>query len=321
MTGTISSRAAAPPEFLAPWDRRGFARVVVLALAVGLAAARTQAEEERDGSEEPHRWVSVSGSLDGGYRQTFFFEPNHKAYVAQLDLRLELWLPAGGSHLSWGPFLRAAGIASNRDEAWENAALAAPGLGIHLFPLSFSSLQGSAAGRWLGPLRLFAEVNRLGFKGKENEWRPSRQVRWGADYWKAIAVNEPDRRLWAEIWTGLFWQSSNEFDESYDSAVLGNSVRVGARPKGSLAALSLYGALESSSTKHETYYWENRLLVGSGLRFAPRLRSRSHRGLNRLAIFVEYLAVARYYRVEAPEKTPDWDARAGFSVSFGSWYR
>src|SRR5579859_7186380 len=42
----------------------------------------------------------------------------------------------------------------------------------------------------LGPLRLCGEYNRTDYWGPENTWRPRHQVRSGAEYWRALYVND-----------------------------------------------------------------------------------------------------------------------------------
>ena len=212
------------------------------------------------------RWLTISGNFDGGYRKTQFFTNNHNAAVGQWDTRLEMWLPPFREEFSFGPYLRFAGIAASRDPAWENALLAGPGGGFQVYPFSLAQFRkpDSFVGKLLGPLRLYGEYNRLDYLGRENSWRPDEQIRAGAEYWRARHVNETSWPWWTEFWTGLQWQSANEFDRHYDSVVFANAFRAGARiPKaGFLSAITPYAALESSLTENKTYHWENRLLFG-----------------------------------------------------------
>src|SRR6185295_20054628 len=117
-----------------------------------------------------------------------------------------------------------------------------------------------------------------------NRWRPREQSRIGFEYWKAVSVNNPSRPLWLEIWNGLYWQSSNEFTDRYDSVIFAHAWRSGARiPRhGIISTITPYVAIESSRTKYDrgeaqpctfgpgncNFYWKNRLLFGAGLRFA-----------------------------------------------------
>jgi hypothetical protein len=272
-------------------------------------------------------YVTFAANSDVGYHQTQFFEPNHNTAVGQWDARAEVWLPPFRKKFSWGPYLRTAGIAASEPEAWENAWLAGPGVGFQVYPFSAAAFRkaDSTAGRILGPLRAFGEYNRLNYWGREDSWRPHKQIRLGLDYWGARHVNDAAAWLWHEIWGGAWWQSANEFAPDYDTVILATAVRVGVRDPGSplLGALTPYVAVESSLTSNEAYYWENRLLAGGGIRFAPALSGAGAEGkwLNRLAIYGEYLYVATYYRHPATPTTPSHDVRIGVSVSIGEWYR
>ncbi len=272
-------------------------------------------------------WLTFSGNFDVGYRQTQFFEPHHDAAVGQWDSRVELWLPPFRTNLSWGPYVRLAGIAASRDPAWENAWLAKPGLGFQAYPFSLTQFRNedSLLGKLFGPLRLFGEYNLQDYWGSENTWRPDHQIRAGAEYWRALHVNDYWKPYWAELWTGLFWQSANEFDPHFDTLIFANALRAGLRlPKsGMLSALTPYLVAESSFTDNKAYYWENKLLVGGGLRVAPSLGKLPEevRWLNRFVIYAEYVYVAAYYHISAPSSIPDHDIRVGVSFSIGEWFR
>jgi hypothetical protein len=164
----------------------------------------------------------------------------------------------------------------------------------------------------------------MDYWGSENVWRPDEQVRIGADYWKAMYVNNIYNPWWTEIWSGLSWQSANEFDKDYDTLILGNAVRFGFRKPdaGILSTVTPYFAVESSLTENEEYYWENRLLFGGGIRFAPLLYEKKDKSswLTRFIIYAEYLGVSAYYRDSAPSSVPDYDFRVGISFSIGEWY-
>lgn len=273
-------------------------------------------------------WLTVSANLDGGYRQTQLFLPDHHVGLLQWDARIEMWLPPFQSELAWGPYLRFSGVAAPGGEAWENAWLGRPGVGIQVFPASvgrFRQSRGPAAGI-LGPLRLFAEHNVVHYWGEKNNWRPDSQNRLGADYWKALHVNSPTHALWVEAWNGVFWQSSNEFTSRYRSTIIGNVLRVGVRKPGDgvMSLLSLYGLGESVRTKNDASYWENHLLVGGGVRVAPSLirsTGEDHAWFSRLVVYAEYLDTIRYYGAVPEAMVPRSDIRLGISTNLGQWYR
>jgi hypothetical protein len=72
------------------------------------------------------------------------------------------------------------------------------------------------------------------------------------------------------------------------------------------------------------FYWENRLLVGGGVRFAPSLKKLDYHGRpwpNRFVVFGEYENTAAYYGPTAPSPVPRFDIRFGVSASIGHWYK
>jgi hypothetical protein len=303
-------------------------------LAIWLFATTLVLSAQTTGSEQtaPHtpidlgRIMSVAGTFDLGYRATQFYEPHHNVAVGQGNIRLQGWLPPFREEFSWGPYLNIGGIGATQSPAWENAWLGAPGIGFQVFPFSRAQFQkrDSRVGNVLGPLRFFAEFNRLHFPGSENSWRPNHQVRLGAEYWSARHVNDPSAFWWTEIWAGVGWQSANEFAPHYDTGIVANAMRAGARVPDHhlLSAFTPYGLVESTLTDNTTYYWENNLHTGGGIRLAPRLKRSvvGLTGLSRFAVYGEYVGVATYYRERAPASVPDHDIRAGITFSLGDWY-
>lgn len=279
-------------------------------------------------------WLTISANTDFSHRKTNFYKHNHNTAFLQMDSRLELWLPPYRRNFSWGPYLRLAVVSSNRDEAFENAWLARPGYGFQAYPFSFSRFRKpeSLTGKLLGPVRTFFEYNSQDYWGSENKWRPDEQTRIGFDYYKAVNVNKNTKPCWIEIFNMLIWQSANEFDPDYNSIIFANALRTGVRiPRaGILSMFTPYLVIESSLTENPNYFWENRLLLGSGIRFAPDLRSLPHMfdWLSRFVIFTEYLDVTDYYRKTPSEAYPDKDVdssnhdfRIGISISIGDFYK
>ena len=315
---------------------RAFARAALVpACVLFLAAPRCGAQESKTlGFGD---WFTFAANFpDAGYRQTQYFQPHYDMGLVEWDSRAEFWLPPSRKAFSWGLYARFAGIAASKTAAFPNAWLSVPGVGFQMYPLSFARFRSpnSTAGKVLGPLRFFAEYNRVHFWGAENAWRPKKQSRIGFEYWKAINVNNTDKAFWLENWNGAYWQSSNEFTDQYHAIILASSWRSGVRApkKGALSTISPYIAIQTSHTKYDyrgacflgadqcDFYWENRLLVGGGLRFAPPL-SANRRWLNRFVIYGEYFTTARYYGPSAPSYVPRFDVLIGISASLGQWYR
>lgn len=182
-------------------------------VCVGLTGTEHALLNDQTTDSLPAR-LSLSGNLEAEHRTTNFYKSDQNATLLQGDARLEIWLPQAIRRFSWGPYIRIAGLDSNRPEAWENAWMAGPGFGIYMFPFSDEQLRKQAGflGPILGPLRLFGEHNRLNYVGAPNVCHTDEQVRAGADFWRAHHVNDTNNPWWAKLCLGLFWQSANEFD-------------------------------------------------------------------------------------------------------------
>jgi hypothetical protein len=292
-------------------------------LLLSVAAAAQEPLKTRNLNE----WLTVSGNFDASYRETQFFKDGHDTSFFQWDTRLELWGPPYRNHFSWGPYLRLAGKISNRDEAFENGWLAEPGFGLQAYPFSFDHFRtpSNVLGKALGPLRAFVEYNIQDYWGDENRWRPDEQVRAGFDYYKALHVNSSTKPWWVEMYGQLTWESANEFDDDYNSLIFANAIRAGARipDAGLLSAFTPYVLAESTLTENRSYAFENRLLLGGGIRFAPDMRLWPGRldWISRFVIFAEYLNAAAYYKAQPPSGTPNHDFRVGIAVSVGDFYK
>lgn len=267
---------------------------------------------------------SLSGFGEASYRDTNFYLEDHQTVNGFVDLRGEFWLPPGRGVFSWGPYIRYAAISSTGDEAFANAYLALPGVGLQIYPFSF---QFSGVDSWaqsiLGPLRLFGEYNWVHYRGDENSWRPDYNIRAGGEYWRARGVNELTKAVWHELWLGGIWQSANEFDDEYDTLVWAGTIRLGIRipGQGFISQLTPYGAASATKTDNDTYYWENRWEAGGGVRWTPPKRWFEKIGIQQALLFAEYLRVIDYFNQEAPSSVPDSDWRIGINVSLGKWFR
>lgn len=99
---------------------------------------RSQGKQEPQAGHQSSlpKWLSISANLDYAYRNTNFYKSGHNTALFQGDSRLEFWMPPGRENFSWGPYVRFAGLTSNRSYAWENAWLSQPGFGFNAYPFS-----------------------------------------------------------------------------------------------------------------------------------------------------------------------------------------
>jgi hypothetical protein len=269
--------------------------------------------------------ISSTAFGEASYRETQFYEEDYSTFYTLFDSRLEYWLPLGRASFSWGPYIRLAWVSSSEGEAFANVYNALPGGGFHIYPFSYSNNEDSKSllVNILGPLRILAEYNRVEYKGSENEWRPDSQIRAGVEYWRSYGVNNLFSAMWYETWLGAIWHSTNEFDDEYDTLILSGVFKIGIRipEKTIISQLTPYGSAEAIKTKNEEYYWENKVVVGGGLRWSPPQRWIDYFFLQRFVLFVEYLYTINYLEEDAPSSVPDDDFRVGISFSFGEWFR
>ena len=287
-------------------------------------AAEPRKEKQKVPKVRLDDWLTVAANLEGAYRNTQFHRLGHNSTFFLWDSRVEFWLPPFRHDFSWGPYIRLAGITSTTTETWENGWQARPGFGIQAYPFSLKPFRDpdSILGEVLGPVRVYYEYNCLHYWGGHERWRPDRHIRAGADYWKEMNANNTEKAWWAEIWSGLSWQRVDEWNEHVRNVTFGSAARLGVRKPnaGILSMFTPYVVAESSLTENTDFWWENRLLLGGGIRFAPH-RKHLPKWITRLVVFAECLGAACYYRHGAPSSTPDYDFRVGINISIGEWFK
>ncbi len=282
-------------------------------------------------------YFTVAGNFDLSWRATQFY--NHQdTLLAEMDSRLELW-PTGRQSFTWGPYLRIAGNASDRsDRFFENVWLAEPGSGgLQCYPFRFDYFRepGNLVGEIFGALRLFGEYNIVHYRGSEDFWRPNRNIRAGIEEYVQRYVNDTHKPYWFEVYGGLIWQSTQEFNAT--AVIFSQSVRAGVRlpNAGIVSCFTPYLAIENSLADHPDEFYNNALMLGAGVRFAPDLSTLppEWRFLNRFFLYAEYDIAARYWDRDAPSRaipgngvtpftpaTPSYDWQVGIQFSIGDFW-
>ena len=318
--------------------------------------------QEKSASLDLGKWFAVSSSLDGGYRETQFFMRHYNTGVFQWDSRVELWPPPFQKDHHWGPYLRVAGIAGSEPNAWQNGWLGGPGFGVQLYPFpsflgpvrmfaeyNFTQYWGQdhpgQTTSWRPRNQARAGVDywkAVNVNAPEHYWWLEL---WNGLYWQS--ANEFTDRYDSIIFAnsgrfGIRKASKNSNDQDGNDKKKKISV---------LSTITPYIAVESSRSKYDyaggksagcfvppdqdpqdrqnpnnpcDYFWENRLLVGGGLRFAPRLGkldTKNKGWLSRFVIYGEYLNTITYYGPAAPPSFPRFDKLVGVSANIGNWYK
>jgi hypothetical protein len=271
---------------------------------------------------------------DFSYRSTNFYADNYDFVGGWVESRFTLSdLVCPGDSICVEPYIKLAFAHSNRDEnPWESTLVY--GVGLQSRPLlAISTLKRIGWLSWISGARFYAEYLKHEFLRNDAPWFPDYDARAGAEIWREFNVDLSSEamnpsiwynRLWGELWWDGSYRSTNFFAKSYDSWTTGLVVRVGWR----LLKPNLGGhrdiflmpyLLGELTASRWGYFWENRCILGFGLRVMPFQHAES-KWLRRLRIYAEYQGVVKYFRDQPSSLTPDEDVRIGLSFS-NSWWR
>jgi hypothetical protein len=269
---------------------------------------------------------------DVGYRSSNFYSEGYNYVGGWVESRFTLQCLNGPAwHGGIGIYLKGVLAKSSHDESlWENTV--AYGIGAEIRPLStIERVRNHPWLEWLAHFRIYGEYLKHDFLGNEAEWFPDEDVRTGAEIWKefnvdltSVAMVPPHfhHRLWGELWWDGSYRRTNFFDEDYDSWRTAVVARFGLRLSPDIGMgrdiyLMPY-VLAEGSLSQQRCFWENRGVVGLGLRVMPFQHAQTD-WLNELRVFAEYHRVACYFKNDAPELIPGNDTRLGLNFS-NSWW-
>lgn len=243
------------------------------------------------------------------------------------------------------PYLKLTPSASGRSYPPENTFVG--GLGAELRPLERIDFLGERPWmEWIQSLRLYGEYLDMRELKRKEEWRSNHDVRAGADIWKEWGITEQQSRfpfigfpgggiltsqevsdekigsrsnqaspLWGELYGNLAFYKTNFFTGDYRSAFFVTTGKLGVKL---LPGVMPYLTAEIDASG-KPFFWENRAIVGAGLRFMPMIRMGSSSLY--LRIFVEYTQTIDYFRgnphvhLQQRGHTPHHDIRIGINFS------
>jgi hypothetical protein len=226
--------------------------------------------------------------------------------------------------LGLAPYVRAPLAWSNHpDVARENTFIY--GVGIESGILKrLSSLSERSWTEWLRDVRLYAEYMRLHYTGeKSDRWSPDYDWRVGAEVWKEFNIDPPTAhqparplcdKLWGELWADCGYRETGFLLDEYRSWCADAVLRAGYQERWYFMP---YATARVKVSQWFPVYWENRAVLGVGLRLMPFTRSQSE-WLRGLRFYAEYTSVAGYFRKE-PCGVPEEDTIVGLIFSYGWW--
>ncbi len=265
------------------------------------------------------KYFSFLGICDWSYRQTNIYDEDYIYYGGWIYGKI-VWnkLNIGGKnkHLPFGLYISGTLASSDKEKPWENNYVFGLGIEKYLFyhtekiPSIFKNL------------RIYAEYLKLGYiKEKAEEWVPDSDIRFGFDLYKdfGIGKGKTNETLWQEVWANVCWQKTNFFMDDYKSFTASYNYKIGLRLlKNFQFSLMPYLLNEVSWTARHDFFWQNRALLGLGIRSMP-FQKANFDLWNHLKIFTEYIRVVAYFKEKPPINTPEYDFRVGMVFSIGFW--
>ena len=256
---------------------------------------------------------------DWSYRKTNICDEDYN-YCGGWIYGKVVWdrLDMGGKnrHLPLGIYVSGTIVNSNQNKPWENNYV----LGFGVEKYLFDGTKGIPS--IIRNLRLYAEYLKIGYtKEKAEEWVPDSDIRFGFDIYKdyGLGRGQTHKIFWHELWLNVCWQKTNFYMEDYKSLTASCNYKIGFRlPKGIQVSLMPYLVNEVSWSARHDFFWQNRALLGIGLRLMP-FQAAEFDLWNRFKIFTEYLRVVASFKDVPPFDTPEFDLRIGIVFSVGLW--
>lgn len=270
--------------------------------------------------ESKYHLIQIFGDLS--FRKTNFFEDDYNGAVGWVESRLIF--PRFSELVDTSiplpdPFL--IGILKGlKDIDWEDRW--DYGIGLEWRPLKRTECLSDTPLNWTKHLRFYIayfKTEYLQYR-KGWGWRPDDDFRIGVDLYRECNLYN-ENRYWGEFWGDVSWRKTNFYVDDYESWTFAFVPKLGVKlfPEREWAFMP-YATGEISVTERSEF-WQNRALVGVGLRIMP---FRWYEGLIRifmkgLRIYIEGLWVVGYFKDEAPSVTPDYDFRVGTNFTINWW--
>jgi hypothetical protein len=206
---------------------------------------------------------------------------------------------------------------------WENRA---DGVAGAEWRLSARQVGGTPVA-WLTHLRVYAAEYRTRYLRAPASMggRPHGDTRVGAELYRECnlypASRARARRFWSEIWADASWRRTNFVVDDFHAWTAAVVPKLGVRlSRTSSASPMLYATGELSITGRAEP-WQNRVLVGGGVRVMP-FRARtgpSSAVLRGIRLYAEALWLARELEPSIGVSPPRRDLRAGLGFVANRW--
>ena len=187
---------------------------------------------------------------------------------------------------------------------------------------NFEDFTGVAT--WLYHMRFYAVYLKTKFLRyqREFDWRPTNDFRYGIEVYRECNLyNGSKSRFWSELWSDFSWRKSNFVVNDFQTWTFSIVPKWGIKIFPDNLSIMPYITGELSVTSRELEFWQNRALVGFGVRTMPFKNTVNLTGtfLKGMRIYVEGNFVVAYLKDAPPSGTPDYDVRLGITYVINRW--
>jgi len=215
---------------------------------------------------------------------------------------------------------------STHSTPWENRLVYGGGAEWRILE-EIDFLQNTPELSWLAAIRLyFSYVEFVPIKDDYDGYHYDNRFGIGVykDYGFPVQDEEggswdPEEIIWYELWGDVSWRKTDFSSELFESWLGGTSLKLGAKwPYLSTATPLMPYFIFDLSASEKSYSYQNRLIIGGGLRLMP-FRAYEYEGyewLYNIKIYGEYLNTVSYFKDDPDAGSPRYDFRAGVAFSY-----
>ena len=197
------------------------------------------------------------------------------------------------------------------------------GLGLEWRPFKNFKFPENSVLNYLFHLRFYSVYLKTEFlkNGKQYGWFPKNDLRFGSELYRECNLYQSKRTpFWSELWADFSWRRSNFVNDEFETWSFSVVPKIGMKLFSEQSVFMPYITGELSATG-EKEAWQNRVLVGAGIRSMPFGKTEKLAGtlLQGMRIYIEGNYALVYLKNEAVVGTPDHDIRIGITYVINRW--
>jgi len=196
------------------------------------------------------------------------------------------------------------------------------GIGVEWRPFKFCTASGNIFYENMKHTRFYVVYLKVHYFKYLPGWKyiPEDDFRAGIELYRECNIYNRNI-IWSEYWGDLSWRRTNFLVDDYTSFRFSLVPKIGFKLfPDSFYSLMPYFTGELTMSEKE-YPWENRLVLGAGLRFMPfrYLSNWTSDFLRSMRFYIEAGKIVKYFRNSAEPESPSENIRAGITYAINRW--